>query len=134
MKQTEDEIITILLGHLKKNGWTIDSHCLGQKHGNDIVASKSNTTLIIEAKGARAADNSPSKRREYFDSGQIKTHFGKALVKILDEKHLKPKSKYAIAHPDDKDIRKSIGHLMPFLKPLDIKHFWVSTDGTIIEE
>lgn len=134
MKQTEDEIINILIGHLKLNGWTIDSYCLGQTYGNDIVASKANTKLIVEAKGAKASNNSPTKKREYFDSGQIKTHFGKALVKVLDEKYLNPKSKFAIAHPDDNDIRKTIGHLTPFLKTLGIKHFWVSADGTVIEE
>lgn len=134
MKQTEDEIINLLLGYLKFNGWIIDSYCLGQTHGNDIVASKSNTKLIVEAKGAKASDNSPTKKREYFNTGQIKTHFGKALVKILDEKYLNPKFKFAIAHPDDQDIRKSIGHLIPFLKTLGIKHFWVSANGIIIEE
>jgi hypothetical protein len=134
MKQTEDEIINILIAHLKVSGWTIDSHCLGQKHGNDIVASKSRSKLIIEAKGARAGDKSPTKKREYFDSGQIKTHFGKALIKILEEKHLNDRYKYAIAHPDDTDIRKSIGHLVPFLKTLDIKHYWVSPGGNVIEE
>lgn len=134
MKQTEDEIVNILIGHLKLNGWNIDSYCLGQTHGNDIVASKTNTKLIVEAKGAKAGYNSPTKKREYFDSGQIKTHFGKALVKVLDEKYLNPKSKFAIAHPDDNDIRKSIGHLTPFLRTLGIKHFWVSADGTVIEE
>lgn len=133
-KLTEDETVTFLADHLKQNGWTVDSFCLGQKHGCDIVASKSNSTLIVEVKGARAGDNSPTKKREHFDSGQIKTHFGKALVKVLDEKYLNPKNKFAIAHPDDKDIRRTIGHLTPFLKTLGIKHFWVSADGTVIEE
>ena len=134
MKQTEDEIVIILIEHLKQNGWNIESFCLGQQHGNDIVASKINSRLIVEVKGARAGDNSPTKRREHFDSGQIKTHFGKALVKILDEKYLNPKFKFAIAHPDDNDIRKIIGHLTPFLKTLGIKHYWVSEDGTVIED
>ena len=134
IKLTEDEIITFLISHLKKNEWTIDSYCLGQNHGNDMVASKSNTKLIVEAKGARAGDNSPTKKREYFDSGQIKTHFGKAIVKVLEEKYLNPKYKHAIAHPDDSDIRKSIGHLIPFLKTLGIKHFWISSNGNVIEE
>lgn len=133
MKQTEDEIVIKLKQHLEEVGWNIDSFCLGQKQGNDIVASKSNTTLIIEAKGARAGDNSPTKKREHFDSGQIKTHFGKALVKVLEEKHINPKAKFAIAHPDDNDIRKSIGHLLPFLKTLGIKHFWVSENGLVTE-
>lgn len=134
VKLTEDETITILADYLKKSGWTIDSFCLGQKHGKDIVASKGTTTLVVEAKGARAGDNSPTKRREHFNSGQIKTHFGKALVKVPDEKYLNPKNKFAIAHPDDNDIRRTIGHLTPFLKTLGIKHFWVSADGTVIEK
>lgn len=122
-KLTEDETVTILAEHLKQKGWVIDSLCLGQTHGNDIVASKSNTTLVVEAKGARAGDKSPTKKREHFDSGQIKTHFGKALVKVLDEKYLNPKIQLAIAHPEDKDIIRTIGHLTSFLKPLGIKHF-----------
>ena len=122
-KLTEDETVTILVDYLKQSGWTIDSFCLGQQHGKDIVASKSNTTLVVEAKGARAGDNAPTKKREHFDSGQIKTHFGKALVKVLDEKYLNPKNKFAIAHPDDKDIRRTIGHMTPFLKALGIEHF-----------
>jgi hypothetical protein len=134
MKLTENEIVTILLEYLTQKGWAIDSHCLGQTHGCDIIASQNNYQLIIEAKGARAGDNSPTKKRECFDSGQIKTHFGKALVKILEEMHLRPKAKFAIAHPDDPDIKKTIGHLIRFLKPLGIKHFWVSADGFVIEE
>ncbi len=133
-KITEDETVTILIDYLKQCGWIIDSFCLGQTHGNDIVASKSNAILIVEAKGARAGDNSPTKKRDHFDSGQIKTHFGKALVKVLDEIHLNPQNNFAIAHPDDNDIRKTIGHLTPFLKTLGIKHFWVSADGTVSEE
>ncbi|WP_316805319.1 hypothetical protein [Pedobacter nototheniae] len=134
IKLTEDETVIILAEHLKQNGWIIESFCLGQTRGNDIVASKLNTTLVIEAKGARAGDKSPTKKREYFDCGQIKTHFGKALVKILDEKHRNPQNEFAIAHPDDKNIRKAIGHLKQFLKVLEIKHFWVSANGTVIEE
>jgi hypothetical protein len=95
---------------------------------------KKGTALYVEVKGARAGDNSPTKRREYFDGGQIKTHFGKAVVKVLDDKYLNPNFKFAIAHPNDQEIKKSIGHLIPFLKQLDIIHFWVSSDGSVIKE
>lgn len=82
----------------------------------------------------QAGDNSPTKKRKHFDSGQIKTHFGKAIVKVLDDKHLNPDSTFAIAHPDDLEIRKSIGHLTPFLKTMGIQHFWVSRNGRVIED
>ncbi|UPT65992.1 MAG: hypothetical protein M0D57_16020 [Sphingobacteriales bacterium JAD_PAG50586_3] len=134
MKLTEDETIDILMRHLKTNGWNIDSHCLGQTHGCDIIASNDKTQLIIEVKGAKAGDKSPTKKREYFDSGQIKTHFGKAIVKALEQKHLNPKSKIAIAHPNDDDIKRSIGQLTPYLKTIGVKHYWVSADGNVTED
>ena len=134
MKLTEDDTIKYLMQYLKSEGWVIESYCLGQQHGNDIVALKANTKLIVEVKGAKANDASPTKKREHFDSGQIKTHFGKALVKILDEKYLNPDAKFAIAHPDDNEIKKTIGHLTPFLKNLDIIHFWVSSEINVIKE
>lgn len=134
MKLTEDEIVIILRSHLEKDGWNIESFCLGQERGIDIVASKSSVQLIVEAKGAKASDSSPTKIREHFDSGQIKTHFGKAIVKILEEKYKNPKSELAIAHPDDPDLRKTIGHLLPYLKKIGIKHFWVSANGSVIED
>ncbi len=49
-----------------------------------------------------------------------------SLVKMLHEKSLHPKVKLAIAHPEDDDIKKAIGHIIPFLKNLGIIHFWVS--------
>lgn len=134
IKLTEDETIKLLMSHLEKNAWKIESYCLGQNRGCDIVALKGSEKLYIEVKGARAGDNSPTKRREFFDSGQIKTHFGKAIVKVLDDKYLNPKYSFAIAHPEDVGIRKAIGNLTPFLKDLDIRHFWVSEDGNVKED
>ena len=132
-KLTEDDTIDKLMNYLESKGWIILDHCKGQKRGNDIVALKKTITLVIEAKGAKASETAPTKKRSYFDSGQIKTHFGKAIVKTLDEKHKNPKFKYAIAHPYDDLMNKSIGHLIPFLKTLDIGHFWVYADGTVKE-
>lgn len=134
LKLTEDETINLLIQHLEKKQWNIDSCCLGQQRGCDIVALKDESKLLIEVKGARAGDNSPTKKRKHFDSGQIKTHFGKAIVKALDDMLLNPDSGIAIAHPDDIDIRKSIGKLTPLLKTLGIRHFWVSSKGHVIED
>ena len=127
MKLTEDQVVQILKAHLESQGWDIgDRFCLGSKRGIDIEACKNGKTLMIEVKGAKASDTAPTKKRKHFDSGQIKTHFGKALVKVLHDKYLNQDSNFAIAHPDDADIRRAIGHLIPFLKALSIRHFWVS--------
>ena len=83
--------------------------------------------MYVEAKGAKASDNSPTKKRKFFDSGQIKDHFGKALVKSLETKVKFPNAIVAIAHPDDKDIRRTIEGTIVLLKNIGIVHFWVGT-------
>jgi hypothetical protein len=134
MKLTEDEVIQLLIKHLEKHDWTVgDKYCLGGKHGIDIEASKNGMRMLIEAKGAKASDTAPHKKREKFDSGQIKVHFGKALVKVLHDKIKNPDAIVAIAQPDDADVRRVNGDIVPLLKEMGIKHFWVSPQ-LIIEE
>lgn len=124
-KLTEDEVVEILSKELENDGWTIINQCFGQSKGNDIEATKNGETLIVEAKGAKSNDYSPTKKRDFFNSGQIKSHFGRALVKIMSDIEKNPNYKYAIAHPDDELIKKTIGKIIPQLEKLNIKHYWV---------
>jgi hypothetical protein len=133
-KMTENQTITNLIYSLENDGWFIESRCLNQERGTDVVARKKNKYLYIEAKGARANDNSKNKKRKYFNKGQIKTHFGVALIKIMELMQQDKKANYAIAQPNDEEIHNAIGHLLPYLKKLGIKHFWVNEDKTIIEQ
>lgn len=105
-----------------------------KKRGNDVVAKKNHDILIVEAKGAKAADSSPTKKRDYFDSGQIKKHFGSAIVKLLEQKALNHKYMLAMARPNDPDIRKHTQGIVPFLEDLGIIHFWVDKDGTVTKQ
>lgn len=130
-KLTENQTIHVLINHLTIDGWQIISHCLGQTRGIDIVAERADKRILIEVKGAKADDNSPTKKRTFFDSGQIKTHFGKAIVKMLEEKSKDPTALLAIAHPNDPQIKKIIGTITPLLKKNDILHFWVSDNGEV---
>lgn len=130
-KLTEDEVVRILSDKLQMEGWKIVNQCFGQTRGNDIEAVKDGRILIVEAKGAKSNDYSPTKKRESFDSGQIKTHFGKAMVKIMTEIEKNPNHLYAIAHPDDELIRKTIGKIIPQLEKLNIKHYWIKKDDKI---
>ena len=75
-KLTEDQTVELLIDYLKSNNWNINSYCLGQQRGYDIVASRKSEDLYIEVKGAKANDNSPTKKRDLFDSGQIKDNLG----------------------------------------------------------
>lgn len=48
---TEDEVISLLCEHLRKNGWNVKKQ-VSIDHGKiDIGAVKENNTLLIEAKG-----------------------------------------------------------------------------------
>ena len=69
-------------------------------------------------KGARANDNSPIKKK-IFDSGQIKDHLGKAIVKALETQKKFKDADIGIAHPDDEYIRKTIGKITPELKKIE---------------
>ena len=130
-KLTEDETVELLIKHLKRDSYNIISFCTGHQRGTDIVAEKYNKKLLVEVKGARANHNSKIKKRPYFDSGQIKDHFGKAIVKVLELKSDNENCDVAIAHPDDESIKKYLNKSIKHLKKLDIIHFWVSKNGKV---
>jgi hypothetical protein len=132
-KLTEDETVELLMVFLKSDGYKILDYCKGHKRGIDITAERNNRKLLIEVKGARANHNSKIKKRPYFDSGQIKDHFGKAIVKSLEVKSDFPDCDIAIAHPEDDLIKKHINKSVQHLKKLEIFHFWVSKNGKVIK-
>ena len=132
-KLTEDETVELLMIYLKSEGYKILDYCKGHRRGIDITAEKNNRKLLIEVKGARANHNSKIKKRSYFDSGQIKDHFGKAIVKSLEVKSDNPDCDIAIAHPDDELIKKHLDKSIKHLKQLDIIHFCVSKNGSVIK-
>ena len=132
-KLTEDETVELLMDFLKSDGYKILDYCKGHKRGIDITAERNNRKLLIEVKGARANHNSKIKKRPYFDSGQIKDHFGKAIVKSLEVKSDFPDCDIAIAHPEDDLIKKHINKSVQHLKKLEIFHFWVSKNGKVIK-
>ena len=133
-KLTEDETVELLMDFLKSDGYDILDYCKGHTRGIDITAEKNNRKLLIEVKGARANHNSKIKKRLYFDSGQIKDHFGKAIVKSLETINSHPNAKIGIAHPDDEDIRRVIGGITKNVTKLGITHYWVNENNITIEQ
>ena len=70
-KLTENKTIELLMPHLVQQGYQIESFCIGQTRGYDIVAKRKSEKLYIEVKGAKAHKDSPTKRRDYFNSGPV---------------------------------------------------------------
>ena len=85
LKLTEDQTVLILIEHLKLKGWDIESYCLGQQRGYDIVASKYEQKLFVEVKGAKGNDNSPTKKENILIRGKLKIILGKPLLNPLKQ-------------------------------------------------
>jgi Holliday junction resolvase-like predicted endonuclease len=133
-KLTENEVIEYLCGWLDNDGWKNIKANKDHSRGIDVSANKDGKTLIVEAKGARGNPRSHVTTRKKFDCGQIKTHFGKAIVKILEQRSLNPDAIIAIAQPDDIDIRRCLQDVVSEIKRINIKLFWIKESGEVIEE
>lgn len=133
-KLTENQVINFLRVWLENKGWKIDKISKGNHRGNDIEASKGRKVMIVEAKGGKANPKAYNKVRDKFDSGQIKDNFGKALVKVLEQRHLNPAVTVAIAQPNDPYIRQCLQNVTPEARKNNIRLFWVESRTRIDEE
>ncbi len=134
VKLTENEVIDNLCAWLMSKGWEKPETRKNHEKGIDIKACKDGELLIIEAKGSMGNPHSYATIRDKFDSGQIKDHFGKALVKVLEERHKNPNAIIAIAQPDDVDIRRTLKDVIPEVSKFNIKFYWVESADRIKEE
>jgi len=130
----EDEVVEKLSQWLSKKGWRVDNLCKGHTHGNDISAVKGTDRLIVEAKGGRGNPKSPVTTRKKFNCSQIKTHFGKAIVKLFEERNKDPRVIVAIAQPDDKYIIDCLSDAIPGVINAGIRLYWVPDKGYVREQ
>ena len=102
---SENEVVEHLVTWLQNENWIITKKALGYEHGNDIEAERNNEKLIIEAKGVKPND---AKKSHIFNSTQIQVHFGKALIKIMEEQTKKPSALTGIAQPNNELIKQTL--------------------------
>lgn len=113
---TEDFVVLAYVDHLTAKGWLVTSYCIGKQRGIDIVATKDGRTIYVEAKGARGNQSDKNVVRSMFDSGQVKDHLGKAIVKVI-ELHANDKTaSLVILHPQTDLIRKLVDPVGELLK------------------
>lgn len=128
----EDTVVQKFCDYLTARNWDITSSCLGRNHGTDIVAKKENLILLVEAKGARGNPKNGPTKRDKFDSGQIKDHLGKAIVKVLELKAENRNALLIVAHPFTKDIFEIVKPVAEELLPLGICFCFLKGDGDFI--
>ena len=130
-RMLEDEVIEHLKLHLSGAGWQIQACALGRAHGYDIHAIRSSRELVVEAKGARGNPKLPGVVRSQFDSGQVKDHLGKAIVKVLEQKQAAPSRLFCIAQPASPTIVKISKPIAMELSQLGIYFAFIHADGRV---
>jgi hypothetical protein len=128
---TEDQVIDFLSTWLSKKGWKKSEMSTGHKKGLDLKVSRGREVMIIEAKGSKANPKAYNKTRDRFDSGQVKDHFGKALVKVLEQHNQHPEWTVGIAQPDEPYIRKCLQYVVREARKIGILLFWVKSRNKV---
>lgn len=111
-------------------GWKIDQRAGLTDHGHDIVATKANRRLIVEAKGAGSARPGSAGFGKPFDAGQVFDHVAKAVLKALRAADAGDQG--AVALPADECHRREIAAVRVSLNQIGIGVLWVD-DAEVVE-
>jgi len=126
----EDDVVNSVVDRLRADGWQIESTALATQHGDDIVATRGEERLIVEAKGEGSSKPHTSRYGKPFNQGQAATHVGVAVLRSLRVVS-EGTSKAAIALPDVPSHRREVDRVAAALSKVGVLVFWVEQDGTV---
>ena len=129
---TENEVVDAVAKHLQKGGWHIERTSSTNERGHDILAAKGDTTLAIEAKGAKSSKPGTRRYGEPFSSPQKYSHVAKALYKaacVFSAGQYRP----GIALPSTDRHLALIEAARSALEKLHVAVFLVDDDRTVRE-
>jgi len=132
---TENDIIKYLTNHLKSNGYVIIQSLTTNEKGVDIIAERNKTKLYIEAKGETSSKSHTNRYGKPFTKNQVKSHVSRAILtsmEVISAIKNGEKTEVALALPDTESHRELINRIMPAITILDLKIFWVSKKGVLI--
>ena len=130
---TEDDVVTAVADHLRKNGWTILSTSTVKQRGFDILAKRDNRLLVVEAKGEGSGTSGSRRYGKIFTRNQKRSHVAVALLtaaKIVSE----GTHAAAMALPADGQHRELVGKIASALKKLGVGVFLVGSNLEVEEE
>lgn len=133
---TENNIIDAVCKYLNSNGYEIKQSLNTMQQGIDIIATKSNNILKIEAKGATSSKKSSNRYGKVFNRNQVKTHIAMALYaisKFITADKDKKNIKYAFALPCDDNHISVINDIREVINTLNINIFWVQDTMEVTE-
>lgn len=76
----EDDVVQAVMQHLESDGWSIKSFALAHQHGDDIVATRADQRLIVEAKGAGSSKAGTKRFGQPFTRNQVGSHVSVAIL------------------------------------------------------
>lgn len=130
----ENDVIEYVVKHLIENNYKIVDKKDTKQHGYDIIVKKNGKYLFIEAKGQTSSKDYTKRYQKEFTHAQKRVHVASAIYKSLRTANEKPDGEIGIAFPDTITHRNLVNPVLPSLKQLGIKLFWVNKDGIVTEE
>jgi hypothetical protein len=127
---TENDVITAVCAELSRRGWETLSTATTRQRGDDVVASRANIVLRIEAKGATSSKPTTARFGVGFNARQVRTHVAMAVLRAMSVVS-GGRSQAAIALPDDDRHRAEVAGVSRALDALGIGVFFVSNDGSV---
>ncbi|GAB3917626.1 hypothetical protein GCM10011575_31200 [Microlunatus endophyticus] len=127
----EDDAVDAVAEFITEHGWTIESIAHATEHGDDIVATKGNEVLRVEAKGSGSSRGHSARFGKTFTSGQVHTHVAVAVLRAMTWVSQSQSTRAAMALPDDQAHRSRIERVDASLRRLHIGVFWV-TEGRAV--
>ncbi len=128
---TENEIIDFVADYLRSDGYTIIRKATTNQKGIDIIASKNNRKLFVEAKGATSSKPHTRNYGKPFSNSQVSTHISMATLYAMIELNKDSEIDFAFALPHNDDHTRMITRILPSLKKLDITVYFVSENGEV---
>jgi len=126
----EDDVVLAVSAYLEASGWTIESVCLGQERGDDVVAARCGARLLVEAKGAGSGTLGTKRYGQTFTGGQVHDHVAKAVLRAL--RWVSTGGAHAaVAFPDNAQHRGELAKVQPAIDRVGITVMWVDNDQRV---
>lgn len=129
---TENDVVIAIVKFLKNEGYTIHHALTTSQQGIDIEATSGvGKPCFVEAKGATSSKIDSKRYGKEFNSNQVKTHVGMALLKSFQTLQLFPKAEVVIGLPNNESHRHLIDSMRIPIQLSGIKVIFVDIDGTV---
>ena len=125
---TENDIVEAMAKHLTAERWRVSHMCQTTEQGIDLIATRGDERLVLEAKGGGSSKEGTRRFGMPFTNNQQGDHVAKAVFVACKLRSKEPKSRVAIAFPDTPTHRRCINSVATALERLAVWAYVVHSD------